>query len=423
MTILQTIALLFLLTSIGGYLNHHFLKLPLNIGLLLFSSVFSLGLIFLAHLNLINTAKINNFVNKIDFEGLVLHGLLCLLLFAGSLQVDVSKLKQYRWAIGVFSTLGVLIAAFATAAIIHYVLVFLKLNLPFSYCLLFGSLIAPTDAVAVLAILNKQTKDEGLKAKVTGEALFNDGMGVVLFLTVLTYTFTKHSTQFSYKEVSLEFFKELFGGFLIGGGLGILTTYMIKTIEQYEIEIMMTLALALGSYSLAEIWHVSAPIAAVVAGLIIGNTAKQNAMSEATRHRVDVFFQLIDDILNAVLFVLIGLKIISIALNLSIILISILAVFAVLSGRFISLCICGALLIKNKFNFKKLPFIMTWGGLRGSISIALALSLPVFPYKETLLSMTYLVVIFSIIVQGTTLGKVIDLFEKKEKKNHEPQDE
>lgn len=413
MSILQIISLLFVVTALAGYINHRFIKLPMSIGLLLFSTFFSLILIILGHYHIIDAKGISEILQRIDFEELVLHGILSLLLFAGALQVDSSKLKQYALAISIFSTLGVVFAAFATAAIIYVFTHAIGIDIKFIYCLLFGALIAPTDPVAVMAILNKQTKNEALKAKITGESLFNDGTGVVLFLTVLGFAFAKNPEQISYASSIYTLLKELAGGLCVGLTLGLAVTYILKTIDQYEVEVMITLALAMGAYSLSEFLHVSAPIASVVAGLVIGNKARATAMSEKTIEHVDMFFKLIDEILNALLFVLIGLQIVSLTFSFSIITIGIISIAAVLIGRFTSLILCGLLLFKTTFNFKKMPFIMTWCGLRGGISIALALSLPAFAQKNTLLAMTYIVVIFSIIIQGTTIGKVIDFFEKK----------
>lgn len=413
MSILQIISLLFVVTALAGYINHRFIKLPMSIGLLLFSTFFSLTLIILGHYHIIDAKVISEILKRIDFEELVLHGILSLLLFAGALQVDSSKLKQYALAISIFSTLGVLFAAFATAGIIYFFTNLIGIELKFIYCLLFGALIAPTDPVAVMAILNKQTKNEALKAKITGESLFNDGTGVVLFLTVLGFAFAKNPEKVSYVSSFYILIKELLGGLCVGLTLGLAVTYILKTIDQYEVEVMITLALAMGAYSLSEYFHVSAPIASVVAGLVIGNKARATAMSEKTIEHVDMFFKLIDEILNALLFVLIGLQIVSLDFSFSILTIGIISIVAVLIGRFTSLILCGLLLLKTTFNFKQMPFIMTWCGLRGGISIALALSLPAFTQKNTLLAMTYLVVIFSIIIQGTTIGKVIDFFEKK----------
>ena len=412
MSILQIISMLFVVTALAGYMNHRFIKLPMSIGLLLFSTFLSLVVIVLGHYQVFDVKHVTQTLARIDFEELVLHGILSLLLFAGALQVDSSKLRQHLFAISLFSTVGVIFAAFATAGIIYYLANMVGIQINFIYCLLFGALIAPTDPVAVMSILNKQTKNEALKTKITGESLFNDGTGVVLFLTILSFAFAKHNETISYVSAFYTLLKELVGGAGIGIILGLMVTYILKTIDQYEVEVMITLALAMGSYSLAEAFHVSAPIASVVAGLVIGNKARATAMSEKTIEHVDMFFNLIDKILNALLFVLIGLQIVSLTFNFSILTIGAIAVFAVLVGRFTSLMLCGVMLLKTSFNFKKMPVIMTWCGLRGGISIALALSLPAFAQKETLLAMTYIVVIFSIVVQGTTLGRVINFLEK-----------
>ncbi len=430
MSILQIMALTVTLTAIAGYINARFIKLPPTIGLLVFSTIVSIGLVVLSQLNLLDITHIASFMNAIDFEEFVLHGILSVLLFAGALHVDIHKLRAQKWGISMFATVGVVLATVFTGSILYYLAVILhsyeliNFTIPFIYCLLFGALISPTDPVAVLSILDKATKNEALKAKIAGESLFNDGTGIVVFLLLMGLAFNGGGngdfsfTSLDYGDIGFSFIKEIFGGIILGLVLAVIAMYAIKSIDIFEVEILITISLALGSYALAEYLHVSAPIAAVVAGLFMGNKGMSIAMSDKTKEHIVTFWTLMDEILNSVLFFLIGLELVLISVSGQDIFLGILTIFAVLIGRYLSLVASGVFLIPTGFNVKRTPILMTWAGLRGGISIALALSLPNFEFKELILGLTYMVVVFSIVIQGLTLSHVVKFFEKDDMTEH-----
>lgn len=411
MNALQLIAILLSLTAIGGFINKKYIHLPTSVGLLLFSTLLSIILIVVNKFNIMNVEKVAHYIDAINFEDLLLHGLLCIFLFAGALNIKIDDLKKYKYSIFNFSTIGVVISTFLIGYAVFHLSHWLGIKLPLLYCLLFGALISPTDAVAVFGILNKHTNDTSLKARINGESLFNDGTAIVLFMTILAFA-THKETHFVLSNVVLQLGWKIIGGVVIGWLSAWIISQFFKRIDSYDVEIMFTLALAVGCYALAEIVHVSEPIAVAVAGLFIGNSTRKRAMSQKTKEHLDVFWELLDEILNAVLFILIGLELILIEFNMKIIILSLLSAIAIIIARYISVLFCGLPLIKKGFDIKKLPLLMTWAGLRGGISIALALSVS-GKYKELILALTYSCVVFSIVIQGTTLGKVLNFFEKK----------
>jgi CPA1 family monovalent cation:H+ antiporter len=423
MNFLQILAILFTITSIGGYLNKKFFKAPQNVGVLLFSIGFSVLLLLLGKLNIVNGSFFPQILYELDFNNFFLHGVICFLLFAGALQINIQELKDYKYPIFNFATLGVVLSTMITGFSVYWLSNFIadfftsfkvfKLSLIES--LLFGALIAPTDPVSVLSILNKYSVNQGLKVKIAGEALFNDGTSVVLFLTILSFMGLS-ATSFSIDSVSLIFENLVFkilGGVVVGIGLSWLVNLVLVTIDSYDVEIMITLALAVGSYVLADLFSVSGPIATVVAGLYIGNKSRIHSMSERTREHIDTFWNLVDELLTSILFVIMGLMLSVVDFNGYVLLLGLLATLVVLFGRYMSLILSGVLLLKTGFDIKKTPLMMTWGGLRGGISVALALSLPYMGSRHTLLAITYFVVIFSVIVQGTTFGYLLKYCQTK----------
>lgn len=422
MSILQVLALMTTLTAGAGYINARYIKLPTTIGLLVFSIFLSLSVVSLSKLNLLDISHIASFISAIDFEEFVLHGILSVLLFAGALHVDIQKLRQQKWGITLFATVGVVLSTFITGFALFYLAKFIGYQLPLIYCLLFGALISPTDPVAVLSILEKATKNEALKAKIAGESLFNDGTGIVVFLLLMGLAFSGNGdfsfATLDYGSIAFSLVKEIFGGIILGLITAVAAMYLIKSINTFEVEILITISLALGSYALAEYVHVSAPIASVVAGLFMGNKGMSIAMNEKTKEHVETFWTLMDEILNSVLFFLIGLELVLFTIHLQDLVLGAFAVVIVLVARYLSLVISGVFLIKTGFNIKRTPILMTWAGLRGGISIALALSLPSFEHKELLIGLTYMVVVFSIVVQGLTLSRVVKIFEKDDMTEH-----
>ena len=407
MTIFQISSILLSLAALFAYINYRYIKLPTTIGIMLLSLVLSLAIILLGNVGIGLEDHAIKLVSAIDFDEALLHGMLSFLLFAGALHVNINDLREQKWVIGILATIGVVFSTFIVGTAIYYLLQLLSISVDYKYCLVFGALISPTDPIAVLSILKVAGVPEELKIKITGESLFNDGVGVVVFLVLLGMATGSGETTTS--QVVGLFALEFFGGLLFGLGLGYLGFIMLNGVDNYQVEALVTLALVSGGYALAEVLHISAPIAVVVAGLFIGNKGRMHAMSENTRMRLDNFWELIDEILNAVLFLLIGVEILILTLTKQFMIAGLFAIPIVLLARLI--CVGTPIQIMNIFrNFS--PYtttILTWGGLRGGISVALALSIPAVPAREPLLVITYFVVVFSILVQGLTLKKVLSL--------------
>ncbi len=407
MDLFTLLTIVIVLAALLGYFNVRYLQLPSTIGLmvaaiLLSFSVYLLGSVFPS---LIHYEK--QLIEQIDFHDLLMKGMLSFLLFAGGLHTDFNRIRTLRWPILTFATLGTLVSTFLVGFLIYGILSVLGIPMDLMYCLLFGALISPTDPIAVLGILKKAGIPPNLEAKITGESLFNDGIGVVVFLTLYQIALSG-SGEIAWAEVGLVFLEEVGGGILLGLALGWLAYYLLGKIDNYEVEVMITLAIVLGGTLLAESFHLSGPLAMVVAGLMIGTPDfRSSTMSSETESYVDHFWELMDVLLNAVLFLLIGLEIVIIELEGSYLLAGLVAIPIVLLARFLSL------LLPVNFFRRRLDFmpgttrIMTWGGLRGGISIALALSLSQSMPRDEILTMTYMVVVFSIVAQGLTLSPLV----------------
>ncbi len=402
-------SILIVLSALFGYINVRFLKLPNTIGLMVIAILFTIGLFLTSFVNTALLDFAENLISKIDFKTVLLDVMLGFLLFAGAMHTNFDQLKVQRWPVMVFATVGVLTSTFLVGGFSYYAFNFMGLDVEFIHCLLFGALISPTDPIAVLGIMKKAGVPKKLETKIVGESLFNDGVGVVIFLTILSVATggTGDHGGSSINSVLVLFGQEVFGGILFGAAIGWFTYRLLKSINDYEIEVMITLACVMGGYVLAHYLHLSAPLAIVVAGLIVGNdTVRDNSMSDRTEEFVDKFWELVDMLLNALLFVLIGLELLVVNFEMAFVTAGLVAIFLVLGARFLSL------LIPVKIFSKKLDFlphtskIMAWGGLRGGISIALALSLPDEMNRDLFLTVTYIVVVFSIIVQGLTIGKM-----------------
>ncbi len=405
MSLFDILALLITLTAIFSYINHRYLRLPLTIGVMLIGLIMSLGLLALKPLGLDLTSQANTILGEIDFNQTLMHGMLSYLLFAGALHVNLADLAEQKWLIATLATLGVLASTTIIGVLLWLLLDLIDIDLPFLYCLVFGALISPTDPIAVLGILRTVHAPKSLETKITGESLFNDGIGVVVFILISGFAFGE--TDITPGAVIAFFLKEALGGVIFGFVIGGITYAMLKRVDNYQVEILLTLALVTGGYAMAEVLHVSAPIAIVVAGLLIGNHGRLLAMSEITVERLDTFWELIDEILNAVLFVLIGLEILVITFGAHLLIAGVLSIFIVLIARFISVGVPILFIRKFRELTPGVIKILTWGGLRGGISVALALSLPASAERETILAITYCVVVFSILVQGLTIGRLI----------------
>jgi CPA1 family monovalent cation:H+ antiporter len=400
MTPFQIIAAVVTLSAIGSYLNYRYFKFPQTIGLMAFALVVSAVAIVLSRSGLANLETLGLLVGKIDFSEVLLHGMLSFLLFAGAMHINLADLNSVRWTVGVLATAGVIIATFITGTLVWLASGLVGLDLPYLYALLFGALISPTDPIAVLAILKESGISKETYTKIGAESLFNDGVGVVAFLTILNLATSPGTPKF--EDAAVLFLQEAVGGAAFGLACGWVTYLLLKSVEDYKVEVLLTLALATGGYALAEQLHVSAPIFMVTAGLIVGNHGRQFGMSETTRVRLDVFWELIDEALNAILFILIGLEVVVIRIEASQIALGLFAILAVLAGRLLSVGLpVGLMGLGGRYRQGTIS-LLTWGGLRGGLSIAMALSLPAGPEKNIILPVTYCVVLFSILVQGLT---------------------
>ncbi len=407
MDIFSIITLLVVISSIFGYINVRFFKLPTTIGLMIMAILFTSLVLIAGSFNQAVLQDAEDIVGSIDFRDLILEVMLSFLLFAGALHTDWSRLKEQGGPILVFATIGVVASTFVVGTLFYLTLhSILHLEIPYIYCLLFGALISPTDPIAVLGILKQVGVPKKLEIKFVGESLFNDGIGVVVFLTIFNIA-EKGIGQVTVAEVALLFAEEVLGGIALGFALGYVTYWLTRSIDHYETEVMITLAVVMGGYLLASKLHFSGPLAMVVAGLFIGNSARNTAFSQLTQAYVDRFWELIDVLLNAVLFVLIGLELLVISLAQEYIIAGLLAIVIVLISRYLVLKL-PIYFYKRRLEF--VPYtdlIMTWGGLRGGISIALALSLANHMERDFFITVTYFVVVFSIIVQGLTVGKLV----------------
>jgi CPA1 family monovalent cation:H+ antiporter len=399
--------ILIVISAVFGYINVKFIKLPITIGLMLITLVFTAIIVAIAQFDDTLLLREKEFIQSIDFETVLLDIMLSFLLFAGALHTNFNQLKVQRWPILAFATFGVLVSTFLIGGIMYYVLQLMGLNIHFIYCLLFGALISPTDPIAVLGILKKAGAPKKLETKIVGESLFNDGVGVVVFLTIFAIA-AKPDATIALSDIATLFGQEVIGGILLGLLLGWITYKFMKSIDNYEVEVILTLATVMGGTMLAHEFHLSAPLAMVTAGLIVGNdTVRNSAMSETTEAYVDKFWELIDVLLNTVLFVMIGMEMLVLTLEGKYIYAGLLAIPIILICRYISLWIPIKFFAKRLDFVPKTNLIMTWGGLRGGISIALALSLTKDMHRELFLVITYIVVVVSIVGQGLTVEPII----------------
>ncbi|MBA3006539.1 MAG: sodium:proton antiporter [Proteobacteria bacterium] len=406
MKLFEITAILMVLTALFSFINYRMLRMPTTIGVMFISLVFSLGIVSLGWLGIdIGQAGVAQMLETIDFNQALLHGMLSFLLFAGAMHINLNDLKSQKWAITILATAGVVVSTFIVGSLTWLVLDFLGFPTSFLYCLLFGALISPTDPVAVIGILKTVGIPKGLETKIAGESLFNDGIGVVVFLILLELALG--GGDITVGGVALLFVEEAVGGALLGLAIGMLAYQMLKRVNNYQVEVIITLALVMGGYALADRIHTSGPIAMVVAGLLIGNHGRAFAMSEVTRRRLDDFWELMDEILNALLFMLIGLEMLVMPFTPALLIAGLAAIMITLFARWAS--VGGAVFLMRTFR----PFspgaikILTWGGLRGGISVALALSIPAVPERSTIVTITYIIVVFSIITQGMTLGRLV----------------
>ena len=404
--VFQIAVVCLVLTALLAYFNLRFIGLPTTIGVMAVALLLSLGLI---GLDRIGFGALHDyeaaFLASIDFSDVLMEGMLSVLLFAGALHVDLSRLHDYRWQVGALAVVGTALSTLIVGAGVWWLLPMVGLSMPFLYCLVFGSLISPTDPIAVIGILKSAGAPRNVELVVSSESLFNDGVGVVLFSLLLAIATQAHAPSLG--DAGMLMLHEAGGGLLLGGILGALLFVLLRSVNDYKVEVLLTVAGVLGGYELAQMLHVSGPLAMVVAGVIIGNHGRALAMSDTTRHHIDMFWELLDEILNAVLFVLIGLEIVAIQFPGYMWLAAVVAITVTLAARLIAV----GLPVRLLHRWFRLPDgawkVLTWGGLRGGISVALALSLPPGPERQLILSLTYAVVVFSILVQGLSIRRVI----------------
>jgi CPA1 family monovalent cation:H+ antiporter len=401
----QILAVLITLTALFSYLNHRFFGLPTTIGVMLIALVFSLVLVLFDALGFSLLRQEEEFLARIDFNKTLLNGMLSFLLFAGAIHVDINDLARQKWVIGILASGGVLASTFLIATASWLLLGWFDFRVPFIHCLLFGALISPTDPIAVLGVLKRAGAPRDLETKISGESLFNDGVGVVVFIVLLEIAVG--GQEVSAGHVAGLFVEEAVGGAAFGLVIGYLAYRLLRSVDNYQVEVLITLALVTGGYALAGAIQVSGPIAIVVAGLLVGNHGRLFAMSETTREHLDMFWELLDEILNAVLFVLIGLEVVVLSLSGRTLLVGLILIPVVLLARFVSVGLPVTAMRPFRDFSPGAVRVMTWGGLRGGISVALALSLPAGSERDLILVITYVTVVFSVVVQGLTVGRLV----------------
>ena len=412
MSIFEIGAFLIGLSAVFGYLNHRYLRLPHTIGLVMMALAASLVIILIDVLSPSSPVLeiVTGVLTQIDFHETVMRGMLSFLLFAGALHVDFTAFRSRARAIALMATLGILLSTFLIGWMTWLILNAFGIETPFIWALVFGALISPTDPVAVLGLFKTVDVPEALEAKMAGESLFNDGVGVVVFTVVVAVAVGNdgHGGDFDALFATQLFFTEAVGGAILGLVAGYTGYRAMHHIDEHNLEVLITLALVMVTYVVALRLHMSGLIAMVVAGLFIGNKAMKYAVSDNTRDYIRKFWSLLDEILNSVLFLLIGLEVLIIAQLVDHVGIALLAIPVTLVARWISVQVPISILSRwSSFTQGAVP-ILTWGGLRGGIAVALALSLPVNEYKPTILTITYAVVLFSIIVQGLTIKPLVE---------------
>ncbi|MDB5800153.1 MAG: sodium:proton antiporter [Rhodocyclales bacterium] len=400
-------AVCIVITALLAYVNHRFFGLPMAIGVMASALALSLVLIGLDTLDMAHDLRVaqENFVASIDFSEVLLQGMLSVLLFAAALRVKLHELKAFRWQIGALALLGTLLSTFLVGIALWFAVSIVDLRLSLLECFVFGALISPTDPVAVIGILKSASAPKDLETVITGESLFNDGVGIVIFSLLVGMAISGDMPATGDAVHTL--IREAGGGLLFGWVLGYVTYRMLRSTNEYKVEVMLTLAAVTGGYALTSYLHVSGPLAMVVAGLMIGNRGRDEAMTPTSRAYIDMFWGLLDEILNAVLFVLIGMEALIIAFPAQLLLAGAIAILVTLLARLLSVGLPVAMLGR----FINLPpgswRVLAWSGLRGGISVALALSLPAGPSRGTLVALTYCVVVFSILVQGLSFARVV----------------
>ncbi len=411
MTVFEISAFLVGLSALFGYLNHRFLRVPHTIGLVLMALAASVTVIAIDYFvpNMNADRLITDVLDQINFHEALMHGLLSFLLFAGALHVELSAFRSRILTIGVLATVGTMISTLVVATGVWLLFGVFGYDLPFIWALVFGALISPTDPVAVLGLFKTVSVPDTVQAKMTGESLFNDGVGVVVFTVVVSIAVTSSSggDALGAVEIAELFLVEVFGGALLGIIAGYAGYRAMHHIDEHNLEVLITLAVVMVTYSVAIRWHMSGPIAMVIAGLFIGDKGMRYAVSENSRDHLQKFWSLLDEIVNSALFLLIGLEVLVVARSEAHVVLAILAIPITLAGRWLSISIPIRLLSRWETFTPGAEPVLIWGGLRGGIAVALALSLPANEFKGTILTLTYAAVLFSILIQGLTIKALV----------------
>lgn len=408
MELYYTFSVLIVLASFFAYLNLRFLKLPGTIGIMIIAMLVSVAIRLVGDEYFPNTTReFFDLIREFDFNEILMGAMLNFLLFAGALHINFSDLREHKWPIMTYASVSVVLSAFIIAGLFYTIAPMLGISVPFIYCLLFGTLISPTDPIVVLGILKEAKVPKMIETKITGESLFNDGVAVVMFAVVLKMA-TDTSFNATFGSVSKLFLLEAGGGILLGALLGFTASNVMKKIDDYKVSVLITLSIVMGGFLIAKQLHFSSPLAMVIAGLIIGNYGKSVAMSETTRDYLSKFWELIDEILNAILFLFIGFELLMLPDLQQQLLLGVIAIFICLLARMLAIFIPASTILRKNTYTKGSLTTMVWGGIRGGVSIALVMSIPnsAGDIKDVLLEVTYIVVLFSIVVQGLTVGKV-----------------
>ncbi|PQL90655.1 cation:proton antiporter [Apibacter adventoris] len=415
MELYYSFSILIVLAAIFSYINVRFLKFPSTIGIMVIAIIISIILVLLGNFTSKPLHDLAELIKNLDFTEILMGAMLNFLLFAGAIHINLADLKEQRLPIIVFSTLGVLISTFVVGFSLYYILDYLlpiiniHIEMPLIYCLLFGALISPTDPIAVISILKQANVSKSLETKIAGESLFNDGVAVVVFAILANLAADEKVVQTGHMDLSFSHIFALFlhegvGGLILGALFGYIAAYAIKTAHDYKVSVLITLAVVMGGYLIAHSLHTSAPLAMVASGLIIGDSKRK--ISSNKKSNVGNFWELIDDIMNAILFLFIGLELLLIENLQDYWLMGAISIITVIIARYLSIKIPTIIIpFEEKFS-KGTIAVLVWGGLRGGVSIALALSVPESHYKNVIIAATYFVVVFSIFVQGMTVGKL-----------------
>lgn len=408
MELYYTFSVLIVLASLFAYWNVRFLKLPGTIGIMIIAIVVSIGIRLVGNQYFPETTlHFFELIKEFDFNEILMGAMLNFLLFAGALHINISDLREYRWQILTYASVSVVLSAFIISGLLYFTAPILGIQIPYIYCLLFGTLISPTDPIVVLGILKEAKVPKMIETKITGESLFNDGVAVVMFAVVLKIA-TDHTFVADVPSISKLFLLEAGGGVLLGALLGFSASNLMKKIDDYQVSVLITLAIVMGGFLVAKALHFSSPLAMVIAGLIIGNYGKKVAMSETTRDYLSKFWELIDEIMNAILFLFIGFQLLMLPDLQRQILLGVATIFICLIARTLAIFIPANTILRRNTYTRGSLITMVWGGIRGGVSIALVMSIPYSAgeTKDVLLEITYIVVLFSILVQGLTVGRV-----------------